>query len=153
MSLIKCPECSKEISNLADTCMYCGYPIKVEDRIDTFTIKRIAKEYEEKCELAISKAKEDWQYKTLSKEYSKYDNSFRFAYICYYISKIKNVVISNPDEANWHNIGYSWVKDNIDSIEKITKDDFRLLISYTPKYIEKNNIKLVNQEKNIQILG
>ena len=27
MSLIKCPECSKEISNKAQSCPHCGYPI------------------------------------------------------------------------------------------------------------------------------
>jgi hypothetical protein len=28
MALINCPECSKEISNSAETCLNCGYPIK-----------------------------------------------------------------------------------------------------------------------------
>lgn len=28
MSLIKCPECGKEISDLADSCINCGFPIK-----------------------------------------------------------------------------------------------------------------------------
>ena len=27
MSLIKCPECGKEISSMAETCPHCGYPI------------------------------------------------------------------------------------------------------------------------------
>lgn len=26
--LIKCPECNKEISNLSEICVYCGFPIK-----------------------------------------------------------------------------------------------------------------------------
>ena len=30
MSLIKCPECGKEISNKAISCPMCGYPIKEE---------------------------------------------------------------------------------------------------------------------------
>lgn len=36
MSLIKCPECGKEISNLAKTCPHCGYPIseKLEEAIE-----------------------------------------------------------------------------------------------------------------------
>ncbi|MEE0866181.1 MAG: hypothetical protein U0L98_05245 [Clostridia bacterium] len=147
MSLIKCPECNQDISSLADSCAHCGYPIRIEDRIDITTIKKIAKEYEENCNLAISTAKEDWEYRTLSKEYLSYDNSFRFAYACYYISKIKNIVISNPDDSNWHNIDYSWIKDNIDSIEKITKEDFKFLISYTPKYVEKTNTEHFSQEQ------
>lgn len=28
MALIKCPECGKEISDFADKCVYCGYPIR-----------------------------------------------------------------------------------------------------------------------------
>lgn len=28
MALIKCPECGREISTLAETCPHCGYPIK-----------------------------------------------------------------------------------------------------------------------------
>ena len=28
MALIKCPECSKEVSDQSDNCIYCGYPIK-----------------------------------------------------------------------------------------------------------------------------
>lgn len=28
MALIKCPECGKEISNLSDVCIHCGFPVK-----------------------------------------------------------------------------------------------------------------------------
>ena len=28
MALIKCPECGKEISDLAKICVHCGYPLK-----------------------------------------------------------------------------------------------------------------------------
>lgn len=28
MALVNCPECNKEISNKAEMCIYCGYPIK-----------------------------------------------------------------------------------------------------------------------------
>lgn len=27
MALIKCPECKKDISNLSEVCIYCGYPL------------------------------------------------------------------------------------------------------------------------------
>ena len=30
MALIKCPECSKEVSDIADACVHCGYPLKKE---------------------------------------------------------------------------------------------------------------------------
>ena len=36
MSLIKCPECGKEISSRAKQCIHCGYPIEdVENTTDT----------------------------------------------------------------------------------------------------------------------
>ena len=28
MAIINCPECGKEISNLADVCIHCGFPVK-----------------------------------------------------------------------------------------------------------------------------
>ena len=28
MSLIKCPECNKEISDKAEMCIHCGYPLQ-----------------------------------------------------------------------------------------------------------------------------
>lgn len=32
MALIKCPECGREISNRAEVCIQCGYPLTDEDR-------------------------------------------------------------------------------------------------------------------------
>mgnify|MGYP002678385284 CR=1 FL=1 len=31
MALIKCPECGKEVSDKAEKCLNCGYPIKNRD--------------------------------------------------------------------------------------------------------------------------
>lgn len=31
MALIKCPECGKEISNRAVSCIYCGFPLSELD--------------------------------------------------------------------------------------------------------------------------
>ena len=31
MAIIKCPECGKEISNMAKNCPNCGCPIKMEE--------------------------------------------------------------------------------------------------------------------------
>lgn len=30
MAIIKCPECLREISDKAETCIHCGYPIKTQ---------------------------------------------------------------------------------------------------------------------------
>lgn len=31
--LIKCPECGKEISDMSERCIHCGYPLSDKDRI------------------------------------------------------------------------------------------------------------------------
>lgn len=36
MALVKCPECGKEVSSLANTCIGCGFPIKEYVEQDTF---------------------------------------------------------------------------------------------------------------------
>ena len=43
MSLIKCPECQKEISDKAEKCISCGYPIKVSDFIVKFKTPSLPK--------------------------------------------------------------------------------------------------------------
>jgi predicted RNA-binding Zn-ribbon protein involved in translation (DUF1610 family) len=37
MALIKCPECGKDISDLCEVCIHCGYPIKIR-KIQKFII-------------------------------------------------------------------------------------------------------------------
>ncbi|MEY8339465.1 zinc-ribbon domain-containing protein [Lachnospiraceae bacterium 62-35] len=34
MALIKCPECGREVSDKADKCIHCGYPLKVKSIIN-----------------------------------------------------------------------------------------------------------------------
>lgn len=36
MSIIKCPECGKEISDRSDACIHCGYPLKLDKKICCF---------------------------------------------------------------------------------------------------------------------
>ena len=38
MALIKCPECGKEISDKANVCIHCGYPLN--ERKEDFGIRR-----------------------------------------------------------------------------------------------------------------
>lgn len=52
MALIKCPECGKEVSDKAEKCPYCGYPI---EEIETVDKKENIKE--EKYEVARKKKK------------------------------------------------------------------------------------------------
>lgn len=33
MALIKCPECGREVSDKAEACIHCGYPLSDKDRI------------------------------------------------------------------------------------------------------------------------
>lgn len=50
MGLIKCPECGKEISDKADICVNCGFPIKkyLEEKAQREAEEEIKKEQEEK---------------------------------------------------------------------------------------------------------
>lgn len=34
MALIKCPECGKEISDKANACIHCGYPLNEQEEED-----------------------------------------------------------------------------------------------------------------------
>ena len=45
MALIKCPECGKQISDKANVCIGCGYPIK--SNVDA-SIKTSIEEYKER---------------------------------------------------------------------------------------------------------
>ena len=51
MALVKCKECGKEVSNKADVCVGCGYPIKIKQH--TFNIEHTKKNL--KLQLLISK--------------------------------------------------------------------------------------------------
>ena len=51
MALVKCKECGKEVSNKADVCVGCGYPIKIKQH--TFNIEHTKKNL--KLQLFISK--------------------------------------------------------------------------------------------------
>ena len=56
MALIKCPECNKEVSDCAEACPHCGYPIKKikaanEEKYSEDDIKNFIDEakYYDKC--------------------------------------------------------------------------------------------------------
>ncbi len=40
MALVKCPECGREISDQADACIYCGYPLKKKQETTIVTEKK-----------------------------------------------------------------------------------------------------------------
>lgn len=44
MALIKCPECNKEISDKAKSCINCGYPLEEFQEENTFEIESELKE-------------------------------------------------------------------------------------------------------------
>lgn len=49
MSLVKCPECKKKVSNIADACPVCGYPIKDYEYENTKKISFNYKSLLKKC--------------------------------------------------------------------------------------------------------
>lgn len=70
MALIKCPECGKEVSNQAETCIHCGYPllkdksvIKVDNKIyDISELKKIFYKYSSEDQKRIYKiCKQNYQ--------------------------------------------------------------------------------------------
>lgn len=48
MSLIKCPECGREVSNKAKNCPSCGYPL-IEDSIESKSTKDVSSDEEYLC--------------------------------------------------------------------------------------------------------
>lgn len=48
MALIKCPECNREISNQALTCIHCGCPLGLGKKHNNLTIKALKHPYEDK---------------------------------------------------------------------------------------------------------
>lgn len=54
MTLIKCPECEKEVSDKAKECPKCAYPIKQKkDKKEVQTIQQTKKEYKKQMLLAV----------------------------------------------------------------------------------------------------
>ncbi|MBQ6570091.1 MAG: zinc ribbon domain-containing protein [Clostridia bacterium] len=68
MALIKCPECEKEISNLAKNCPYCGYPLEKQETVEEKQEPAEEKQEsaEEKQETAVEKPQEATENKTVS---------------------------------------------------------------------------------------
>ena len=46
MALIKCPECRKEISDQANECVHCGYPISKQPKCSGHYIRAVVLEQE-----------------------------------------------------------------------------------------------------------
>lgn len=54
MALISCPECGKEISNKADKCIYCGYPLQKFLNTDNASVYHDSEEHREGLETCPS---------------------------------------------------------------------------------------------------
>lgn len=53
MALINCPECGKKISDKADACIHCGYPIQRQHKSELDKINKIMSERLEKTDNSI----------------------------------------------------------------------------------------------------
>ena len=51
MSLIKCPECGKDVSNLSEKCIHCGYPLQGQLKYKSYKVFKKEKEEKRKKEL------------------------------------------------------------------------------------------------------
>lgn len=54
MSLIKCPECGREISDKASTCIYCGFPLKQEEYNELSNIDNKIQNIQSSCDTFMS---------------------------------------------------------------------------------------------------
>ncbi len=78
MALIDCPECGREVSNAADSCPHCGYPVKkyIEDmqkkRLEYERQQKKEKEQVKKIEVNTEKKNAKQKTKSEAKETTKY---------------------------------------------------------------------------------
>ena len=50
MSLVKCPECGKDVSNLAEQCIHCGCPLQKQIKYKSYKAIKKEKEYKREIE-------------------------------------------------------------------------------------------------------
>lgn len=95
MSLIKCPECGKDVSNLAEKCIHCGYPLQGQIKYKSY--KAMKKEKEERK-------------KKLEKEVMEKKEKSRSIVRCPYCGS-NNVRKTTfwSDFGLWQSVGKSWV--------------------------------------------
>lgn len=82
MALINCPECGKEVSDMADVCIHCGYPL---NEADDMIIKEKDVDDKQVKLVSIKKNLEGKQKKIISKKYK--------IIICFVFIMIFGVVI------------------------------------------------------------
>jgi len=59
MSLIKCPECGKDVSSLAEKCIHCGYPLQRQIKYKSYkAMKKKKEERKKKLEKEAMEKKE-----------------------------------------------------------------------------------------------
>ena len=59
MSLIKCPECGKDVSSLAEKCIHCGYPLQRQIKYKSYkAMKKKKEERKKKLEKEAMEQKE-----------------------------------------------------------------------------------------------
>lgn len=94
MALINCPECGKEVSNAAESCPHCGYPIKrfIEEeqkkrkQEETQALKQKAKEQKDKTPT-------EERQKQLNEAIASNKRSVRIYIVCVIVNVILSVVL------------------------------------------------------------
>ena len=86
MSLIKCPECGKDVSNLSEKCIHCGYPLQGQLKYKSYKVIKKEKEEKRKKEL------EEKQEKLRSTVHCPYCGSF----------DVKKIFFGGFAQKQWH---------------------------------------------------
>lgn len=104
MSLINCPECSKEVSDKAEQCPNCGYPLHKN-------IKEIKqKAFDEYSKISLRKNGRD---------------ATKIAKKLFYFLVLNNIPCSMFPEVEEWRIVKVWVQENSKALEKVTLEDVK----------------------------
>ena len=91
MSLIKCPECGKDVSNLSEKCIHCGYPLQGQLKYKSYKV--------------IKKEKEEKRKKELEEKQEKLRSTLHCPY-CGSVDVRKTTFWS--DHGLWQSVGKQW---------------------------------------------
>ena len=146
MALIKCPECNKEISDMASACPCCGYPISNTKKpiIGKMTlacpncgyyvgeiVKNILKKIEK-----IQKAKEEYQ------------KVYRMNQKLYIIMKAVDIPCTEfPSDSS---DSLEWFSNNFNEIKKITLNHIELISANAKEDYEELQERIKKEEESIE---
>ena len=113
MALIKCNECGKEVSDQAETCPSCGYPIakQVQKQLDMEKYSKITLDTNEKSGKKIA---QKLYYVLLLNNIP-----------CNPFPVLRDMQISSPTIREDVSLYKKWIKENLEVLKKVTIDNIK----------------------------